>query len=387
MHIGSRGELTGEKCIRIGFVGCGSHSFRNVYPALQFAHVELVATCDLQLEKAQAYAKKFGAKAAYADYRQMLEKEDLDAVFLVLGRDAARWPLYPDIACDVLSRGKHVWFEKPPAGSCAQVERMMAAAQASGKFAQCGLKKMFYPANVKAKELVSEASFGAVSLATLQYPMPVPDAAAFEAYAKREPGDAARSVSSFVDHLCHPAALLVYLLGMPQTLHYERAKNGAGLATFTFASGAVATLVLSAGASWNGGMERTWIAGDAGQLVTVENNIRVTLHRTPSPPGGEGYGSQPSFHVGTPEQASAVWEPEFSLGQLYNKGLFIQGFAQEIEAFAQSVLSKTPPAKANLEHAWQITRIFEAFAEGPGKRIELEAGVRGRGVRCREVIV
>ena len=61
MHIDFRGKPTDEGVVRAGFVGCGSHSFRNVYPTFQFAPVELVATCDLDLAKAQAFAGKLGA--------------------------------------------------------------------------------------------------------------------------------------------------------------------------------------------------------------------------------------------------------------------------------------------------------------------------------------
>ena len=64
--------------IRAGFIGCGSHSFRNIYPTFQFAAVNLVATCDLVPEKAAAYAEQFGAERSYADYREMLEKELLE---------------------------------------------------------------------------------------------------------------------------------------------------------------------------------------------------------------------------------------------------------------------------------------------------------------------
>jgi predicted dehydrogenase len=68
---------------------------------------------------------------------------------------------------------------------------------------------------------------------------------------------------------------------------------------------------------------------------------------------------------------TAVWEPEFSLGQLYNKGLFLLGYYGEINEFARSILESRTPRKATLTHAIQVTRLFEAFAEGPGREIAL----------------
>jgi predicted dehydrogenase len=369
MRINFHGKLVDEPEIRAGFIGCGSHSFRNIYPCFQFAPVNLIATCDLHVEKARAFAAKFGAQRAYADYHEMLAKEDLDAVFAVTGYDEKGRPTYPNIVVDCLAADRHVWIEKPPAASCAEIERMQKAAERAGKNVVVGMKKMFFPANEKAKELMSRPDFGRTSLVMLQYPQYVPTQAEFDQYVKA--GEKVPRVVGFLDHLCHPASLLVYLLGMPSTLYYERSASGAGVATFGFDSGAVASLALTPGASRNQGMERTVIVSDSGRHIVVDNNIRVTYHRTPPSDPDTGYGSSPNFFTGAPDQATAAWEPEFSLGQLYNKGLFLLGYYNEIAEFARSILEKRPPKKGTLQEAWQVTRIFEAFADGPRRLISL----------------
>ena len=364
MRINFKGRLVDEPEIKTGFIGCGSHSFRNLYPVFQFAPVNLVAVCDVDVRKAQAFAAKFGAESAYSDHHQMLTGEDLDAVFICTGYDDSGRPLYPGLTIDCLQAGCHVWIEKPPAASCDDVARMQNAARAAGKNVVVGMKKMFFPATEKAKELMSSEDFGTPQLVTLQYPQYVPTAEEFREYIQ---GGKPNAVVGFLDHLCHPASLLIHLLGMPESLHYERSKSGAGLATFRYTSGAIASIILAMGASMNGGMERTVVVSDKGQHITVENNTRVTLHRTPP----VGYGDTPSFYTGTAEQASVMWEPEFSLGQLYNKGLFLLGYYNEINEFARSILDKRSPSKGTLEQAWQVTRIFEAFADGPGREIAL----------------
>ena len=227
-----------------------------------------------------------------------------------------------------------------------------------------GMKKMFFPANEKAAELAASEDFGNVSLVTLRYPQYVPTKEEFDRYAAGRP---VRGVVGFLDHLCHPVSLMVYLLGMPKSLYYERAPSGAGAAMFSFDSGVVASLALTRGSAQNGGMERTTIVSDSGRHVTVDNNVRVSYHRDAPK---EGYGRSPDFYVGGTDEATALWEPEFSLGQLYNKGLFLLGYYNEVNEFARSILEKRPPAKGTLEQAWQITRVFEAFTEGPRKRVE-----------------
>jgi predicted dehydrogenase len=371
MRIDFVGQLTGEPEIRAGFIGCGSHAFRNIYPTFQFAPVDLVATCDLSIAKARAFAAKFGAQSAYDDYHEMLQRENLDAVFIVVGYDERGRPPYPAITVDCLNAGRHVWIEKPPAASCAEIDQMRRAAKANGKHVLVGFKKMFFPANEKAKELMSAPDFGGASLVLLQYPQYLPTVEELERYIRE--GERVGGAVSFLDHLCHPVSLMVFLLGMPTSLYYERSERGAGNATFGFESGAVASLALTHGASRDGGMERTTIVSDSGKHIVVDNNLRVSYHRSPPYEPGTGYGSAPDYYTGTPEQTSAAWGPEFSLGQLYNKGLFLLGYCSEVNEFARAILDDRPPSKGTLDEAWQITRIFEAFAEGPGKAIALAA--------------
>ena len=108
MQLDIAGRPTTSPKIRAGFIGCGSHAFRNVYPTFQFAPVELVATCDLDADKAAAYARQFGAERSYNNHTKMLAEEKLDAVFIVTNYDDQGRPRYPALAADCLRAGKHV---------------------------------------------------------------------------------------------------------------------------------------------------------------------------------------------------------------------------------------------------------------------------------------
>ena len=225
-----------------------------------------------------------------------------------------------------------------------------------------GFKKMFSPANVKAHAISQLDEFGRISLVRLEYPQRIPTTAEMRRYFDdREPVDA---VLSFLDHLCHPVSLLLFLNGPPDRLYYQRARNGAGVALFRYADGSLAELVCSWGNGSTDGLERTVISSDAGRHVVVDNNLTVSYHRLPFP----GYGDVPDFFGAGVDEATVTWRPEFSLGQLYNKGLFVLGYYNEIAEFCASVLEGRPPSRADLQHAWQATRIFEAFAEGPDTR-------------------
>jgi predicted dehydrogenase len=68
------------KKLRTGFIGCGGHAFRNVYPTFQYAPVNLVAVCDLNPAKAQVCAKVFGADRYYSNHAEMLQREEFGRI-------------------------------------------------------------------------------------------------------------------------------------------------------------------------------------------------------------------------------------------------------------------------------------------------------------------
>jgi predicted dehydrogenase len=354
-----------ERRIRAGFIGCGSHSFRNVYPALQYLPVDLAAICDLDPGKARAFAAKFGAPAWYTDHRRMLAEEGLDAVLVVAGYDRRGRPLYPALAIDALKAGAHVWTEKPFAATVAEVDSVADAARRARRIVVVGLKKAFSPANARARELARTPGFGAISQVTAQYPQYIPTTGEFRRYlgeGRRVPG-----VVGFLDHLCHPLSVLVGLLGRPRTLVYERSRSGGGVAVFTYPSGTVASLALTHGSAYGPPAERTTIVSDRGRHIVVDNNFRLTLSRS----RGLAYGASPDFFGGNPAEASSVWEPEMSLGQLYNKGLFLLGYYAELREFCDAILEGRQPRHGTLAETRIITAIFGAFAKGPGRRITL----------------
>lgn len=361
------GGLANRPTLRVGYIGCGSHSFRNVLPTLQYLPVELAAVSDLDVERAKAYSRAFGAERAYGGHRQMLENESLDAVLIVVGTDEAGRPLYPSIVPDCLEAGCHVWIEKPAAATTEDLEPMRTAAEKTGKNVMVGYKNMFCPANGKAKALMARPGFGEPISALFQKSYLIPTKEQFDEYlGKRRP---VKQVHNFVDHLCHPMSTVLYLLGRPKTLYYQTNRNTSGFALFTWDSGLVACMYLSAPAPAIGGDEKTMVVSSTGKQVRVENNIRVFYEQgVPLP----GYGRSPDFFQGEPgEAATSMWEPEFCRANTPSKDLFLIGFYAELLEFVTSALEGRSPDRGTLDDAWMVSRVFEAFAEGPGRLVEL----------------
>lgn len=342
--------------LKIGYIGTGGHSYRNILPTFQYAPVDLVAFCDLQQERALAFAKQFGATRVYTSHHEMLQQEELDAVFIVTSYHPDGRVQATDLALQCLRAGVHVWMEKPVAASLTEVDQLIAASRESSKFLMVGLKKIFFPAIEKVMELISSPAFGQPASLYIRYPQALP------AYPER--ADLTK-MTGFLDHIFHPASVIQYLMGNIARMSYEREPvNGGTVTNMRFASGAVGTMHLTAGQGAGSPLERLEVVGQ-GASVTVDNGVKLTYYR-PQQGEGLGYGRSSTYLVNN-ESAPLYWEPEFSLGQLYNKNIFMLGYAQEVIHFCESVLQGTPPARGTLAQCREIMKLFEVYrntAEG-----------------------
>lgn len=138
--------------IRAGLIGAGGMANRVHYPSLQeFPDVEMVALCDLMPDKLAKTAERFGIPKTYSDYRQMLENEDLDAV----------WVLMPphhlfDIVIQCVKAKKHVFIEKPPGITYEQARMMALACEQNGVQGMCGFNRRYIPLVTECRKRVDD---------------------------------------------------------------------------------------------------------------------------------------------------------------------------------------------------------------------------------------
>src|SRR5437879_5136390 len=98
-----------ERFARLGFIGCGTHSTNNLYPALKYARCRLAAVCDLNEALANRNAAVFGAGRVYTSAETMLAEEELDGVLI-----AGESRIHYELGKKVLLRGLPLFIEKPP---------------------------------------------------------------------------------------------------------------------------------------------------------------------------------------------------------------------------------------------------------------------------------
>ena len=350
-----------DRRLRVAVVGCGGQAFRNVLPSFAYAPVQLVSTCDTVPERAERYASFFGAERWHRDYDELLSAEDLDAVFLVTGYDRDGRPLYPALAAKALRAGLHVWMEKPPAASSAEIVELLALSGAAGRQVAVGFMKMFSSAVTKVHELMRREDFGRPTTFYLRDPEKLPPL--------RDRHDL-RAMTFFLDHIVHPASVMQRLMGPLDRIYVEEGPAGEALAALKFRSGAAGCLHLPWGQSGTSPMERLEVVGE-GANVVVERNTEVTYYRPGTRGRGEyAYGRIPDFTTGD-DEAPLHWAMDGYSGQPFNMHIFYQGYAHQIRYFCACVLSGRPVEIGGLADAWHVMRLFEAFREPSGQVVEL----------------
>ena len=150
--------------LKIGIIGCGGISNGKHMPALSRLSdkVEMVAFCDIIVERAQEAAKKYGTSDAkvYEDYHQLLEDKSIDVVHVLTPNRS-----HCEITVAALEAGKHVMCEKPMAKTAADARKMLEAAKRSGKKLTIGYQNRCRPDSLLLKKAVDRGDLGEIYFA------------------------------------------------------------------------------------------------------------------------------------------------------------------------------------------------------------------------------
>lgn len=146
---------------KIGMLGGGMYGKQVLTRWFQAdSRAEVTWMNNRSLENAQRAASEFHVPHATADYQEVLADPAVNAVVI-----AAPPFLHKDMLLDALAAGKHVFLEKPMASNRAEVDEMVAAAQAHPELivleASCRHTR-FQPKFRFVKELIDSGKLGQV---------------------------------------------------------------------------------------------------------------------------------------------------------------------------------------------------------------------------------
>ena len=139
--------------LRVGVIGAGGISAAHLR-GYRANGATIAAVADVDLARARARADEYGG-AAYADYREMLEREHLDAVSICAPPNVHR-----DAALAAIARGLPVLCEKPLARTVEEGREMVAAAELAGTIFQTAFCHRFHGPIIGLKQLIDEGALG-----------------------------------------------------------------------------------------------------------------------------------------------------------------------------------------------------------------------------------
>jgi myo-inositol 2-dehydrogenase / D-chiro-inositol 1-dehydrogenase len=145
--------------IRLGLIGCGAHSESGHaiplarYKAAHPGKVLLAAVCDLQIERALAFSKKYGFQAAYRDVDEMLRQEKLDGCIAVVPPENIS-----DLGIKLLTLNIPCVVEKPLGATLAEAQALRDCAAATKTPNMVSVNRRFMPILHRAIEWTHHAT-------------------------------------------------------------------------------------------------------------------------------------------------------------------------------------------------------------------------------------
>lgn len=139
----ARPAVAQQAGIRVGMIGMGNRGTTLQRQVLEQPNAPILAICDIDANKRDAAlsrASQFNPKA-YSDYRELLERADIDAVHI-----ATPCYLHAEMAAAALKAGKWVYCEKPLGITPEQVGMVLKAQRESKTFLQIGQQLRYFPA-------------------------------------------------------------------------------------------------------------------------------------------------------------------------------------------------------------------------------------------------
>src|SRR5262245_54416609 len=152
------------KPLNIGMIGYGfmgrahPNAYRKVNNFFDLKHkVVLKAACGRNLEKTQAFADKWGYDSVETDWRQLVERKDIDVIDICAPNN-----MHLEIALEAAYAGKWVLCEKPLAMNGPEGKKMVEAVEKAGMPNMVWYNYRRIPAVTLAKQLVDEGKLGRI---------------------------------------------------------------------------------------------------------------------------------------------------------------------------------------------------------------------------------
>ncbi len=332
--------------LRLGVIGAGSFGNTHLDGISKVYNAEAVAICDVEREKAEALAKKFHIESVYTDYRELLKREDIDAVTLPLPDQ-----VHKEITIAALRAGKHVLCEKPMALDLEECKEMVRVAKETGMQLMVGQIGRYTPGFLEAKRLLDEGAIGELFMIESEYAhdySAIGGQGGWRVTPEREP---------VIGGGCHAVDLVRMIAGNPsEVFAYANNKSLVGwpihdcsMAIMKLPNNVIGKVMTSTGCKRQYTM-RSALYGTKGTIIFDNTTPTISLYK-------EKFSEDEAFH-GIEQQLMEIKIPV----QVNN-----HNFGGEIGEFCKAILEGKDVPTSGVEGASTVSvclAIVESFKSG-----------------------
>lgn len=226
--------MTEPRTVRWGVMGTGSIASDFTQVLVQLPCTVVAAVGSRSDESAHRFGDRFGIATRHGSYEALAADASLDIIYV-----ATPSLRHVDDCLLCLRQGRHVLCEKSMAPSADEAQRVLAEAQARGKFFLHGVWSRFFPAMAKLREVIDSGEIGTVVSAHASFAQ-ADGAGACSAVLETGiycaqfvqwafGGRAPEEVAGIVHERHAPSGLDVHVGAV---LHFASADGGSGVGTF-----------------------------------------------------------------------------------------------------------------------------------------------------------
>lgn len=190
---------------KVAVIGLGAMGKNHVRVYSQMDNVELVSISDVDEKRVSQFSGKYKIRG-YTDYKEMLEKEELDIVSVVVPTK-----LHKQISLDVIAKGINILIEKPIAFTVEEAEEIIKVAKNKGVKLTVGHVERFNPAITELKKRLDKKELGRLFKIDINRVGPLPSRI--------------RDVGVVIDLATHDLDIIRYLLGVDAERIYAETEN------------------------------------------------------------------------------------------------------------------------------------------------------------------
>jgi predicted dehydrogenase len=237
--------------VRVGMIGAGFIAGYHLDGLRAAGGADVRVIAGRTPETTAMLAGRYGIAATTADWREVLDRDDIDAVVVTTPDDT-----HLEIAIAAAQAGKHILLQKPMARTADECRRIIAAVNAAGVRLQVSFMHRYFEEVVRARQLLAAGAIGRPYSMRMRNATPGPDWGSWFYSRERVGGgvvmqlgvhgiDLLRHLFGDIDSLSASTALLrtERTLADGTVIHPDNEDHA--LAIYRFASGALATHEMS----------------------------------------------------------------------------------------------------------------------------------------------